>query len=228
VAVQSYGTKGEPQFSDLAAPDIGVDPGEAAKYAGIVGNRVSDTNAKRIAGTIPGLSGKTPWVGLEWHETDTGLTYLRTASGWVLTGAYPKPSVRVRTTTAQATSGTLGASKPVVWDVEDHATVSSVHSTTTNTSRFVAPIAGLYTVKATLSNASTSFAIGVGFSKNGTPVAGTKTWCPPSAATFGIATAATDVLLNAGDYIEVVSYGGAASLSLTVADCSASFTWLGN
>lgn len=229
MARDTSGAKNQPQFSSGGVSSQAADLSEVANYAAYNGNRKVDTSTVRGP-----LAGADLWEGLQFRETDNPsgayLTYEVVGGSWVLVGVNPTPALRVRANTspAQSTSSGIGSPNAVLWNVEDDKTIASMHSTSTATSRLVAPVAGRYLLTATLSNATTSFAVGVGFSKNGTPIPGTKTWSAPTGATFGIATSAVVVNLAAGDYVEVVSYGGAASLSLTLPDCSATMTRIGN
>lgn len=85
MAANSYGTRGNPVFSDSGAPDTAVDPSLAAQYGSIVGNRIVGTSTQRAAfsGIWAGFSGG-PWDGLEFYETDTNLVYLRVSGAWVV------------------------------------------------------------------------------------------------------------------------------------------------
>lgn len=80
MAADSYGPKGEPQFAGSGVPQDAADLSLVATYAAKVGNRVSGTSAERAA-----PDGWMPASGLEFYETDTGLTYLYVnPAGWVL------------------------------------------------------------------------------------------------------------------------------------------------
>jgi len=76
LAADSRGTKNEPQYAETGASDDAADLTEIAAYAAKVGNRRVDTNAVRNS-----LTGADLWNGLEFLETDTGLTYLY-SNGW--------------------------------------------------------------------------------------------------------------------------------------------------
>lgn len=160
----------------------------------------------------------TPRNGAEAYRLDTGRGVDRVGGVWVSRGA----AVAVRTAVAQATHGSAFTPTAVNWELEDFDT-DGFHSTTTNTSRLVAPAAGQYEVTAKLRGASTAFATGVQLGKNGvvdplarmivTPVVG------GGAGSFPMISRTFQLL--AGDYIQVFSLGEAASLSLVVAECSA-------
>lgn len=70
-------TTGHPEFSDSDAPDIKLDPQQAAEYAAYVGNRICDTAADRATYLYPRQ-------GLEWEETDTGDVYKHLGGSWRL------------------------------------------------------------------------------------------------------------------------------------------------
>lgn len=82
MARDSSGTKNQPHYSGTGAPSDAADLTEVADYAAAVGNRKSGTASQRS-----GLSGADLWVGLEFYETDTGATYIYTASGWAVLSA---------------------------------------------------------------------------------------------------------------------------------------------
>jgi hypothetical protein len=84
MAASTFGPKNEPQFADADGPDVAVNPTQAAAYAAKVGNRKSDTATNRGLAT-----GSDVWDGLEWYETDTGSTYLRSGSSWILQSVSP-------------------------------------------------------------------------------------------------------------------------------------------
>lgn len=78
MAVNSYDpVDGHPIFVDSDAPDVKVDPTEAAKYAGKVGTRLIGTTSARTAYTFAR-------EGLEWYDTDLDSVFLHTGSGWRL------------------------------------------------------------------------------------------------------------------------------------------------
>lgn len=97
MSAETHGDKGQPHFDALGAPAIDVDPSSVADYAALVGNRISDTQANRLANVFPNASGKPITDGIEWYETDTGDTYLRDQGSWAFqtarsTVALPTPS----------------------------------------------------------------------------------------------------------------------------------------
>jgi len=102
MAVNRYdSTTGRPIFEDTDAPDIKVDPTEAAKYAAEVGNRV-------VRASLAGLNAyeyRRP--GLAGHALDTGLEYVHDDSGWVLVGGLDTGYVPL-TTFGSGWSATVG------------------------------------------------------------------------------------------------------------------------
>jgi len=76
----SWGPKNEPEFADGDAPDVALNPKQAAAYAGKVGNRRTGTDAERDAAT-----GKDVWEGLAWGSTTDGSEYKRVGGAWELT-----------------------------------------------------------------------------------------------------------------------------------------------
>jgi len=87
----SWGPKNEPEFADGDAPDVALNPKQAAAYAGKVGNRRVGTTAERNA-----AAGKDLWVGLLWGDTTDGNDYKYTSGGWITTyenGAWVTPTL---------------------------------------------------------------------------------------------------------------------------------------
>lgn len=79
MSVSSRGSHGEPQFvSSGNLPTFPADLTEVSNFARLVGNRKVGTSSERTA-----LTGSALWNGLEFHETDTGLSYHRQAGGWI-------------------------------------------------------------------------------------------------------------------------------------------------
>lgn len=70
---------GRPIFVDTDAPDIKVDPTEAAKYAADVGNRIVRANLA----ALDAYAFKR--AGLRGEASDTGLEYRFNGTGWVRT-----------------------------------------------------------------------------------------------------------------------------------------------
>jgi hypothetical protein len=102
MARDTSGPKNEPNYSGIGAPSDAADMTEIATYAARVGNRRADTSANRTAATGADL-----WEGLEWHETDTGLTYLYLSAAWVLS-RYSSAAIPIVTFGTNWTGGTGG------------------------------------------------------------------------------------------------------------------------
>lgn len=87
MAVDSLGTKNQPQFDGGASSNLAADLTAIADYAAAVGNRKAGTHSARLA-----LSGADVWEGLDYQETDTGTgggpgnRYTYASGAWVLTG----------------------------------------------------------------------------------------------------------------------------------------------
>lgn len=91
-------TTGRPIFVDTDAPDIKVDPTEAAKYAADVGNRIVRANLAALdlyAYKRAGLSG---------HALDTGVDYLHDGTGWIPVFYKPSSVADIRTGTWDSVS----------------------------------------------------------------------------------------------------------------------------
>lgn len=69
-------TKGGPVFTNTPT-QTALDMNAGRQFTEKMGNRINDTAANRaVASPV--------WVGLEWYETDTGISYMYTSSGWVI------------------------------------------------------------------------------------------------------------------------------------------------
>jgi hypothetical protein len=77
MAVDTYGSKGEPQFTDAGAPDLAVDANAVSKYAADYGNYRVGTTSQRSAETVAGRV----WPGLEWFDTSEQRLYTY-SNGW--------------------------------------------------------------------------------------------------------------------------------------------------
>lgn len=141
-------------------------------------------------------------------EVDTG-AYMNAVRAWMQFLQTP-PAAKLRQTAAQTTaSGTAAA---VVFDTED-LDVDGGHSTTSNTSRYVAQVAGWYWVSGTVGftgNATGSRLAWLQLNGlvSGTTVLGTEVGfgTVPNAGHVELTVPATLVYLNAGDYIELVAF----------------------
>ena len=77
MAVDSYGDRGQPQFSAQGGMDAGADETSLADYSSVVGTRRVGTTAQRLA-----LSGAALFVGLLWGDTTVNEDYRYTSTGW--------------------------------------------------------------------------------------------------------------------------------------------------
>ena len=105
----------------------------------------------------------------------------------------------------------------VTFSAEDHDT-GDMHSTATNTSRITAPVAGYYSIKATVYfAASAAVQVQTRVLKNGvtTQPTGLRDKKNPVSGQDSLVTATGTLYLNAGDYLEVQGYqdsGGTISI----------------
>lgn len=94
MAVNSYDpTTGRPIFVDTDAPDIKVDPTEAAKYAADVGTRIIRANLAAL--DAYGYKRK----GLKGFALDTGYEYVHNGTAWVTASGFELVSAQVLTAT---------------------------------------------------------------------------------------------------------------------------------
>jgi hypothetical protein len=102
------------------------------------------------------------------------------------------------------------------------------HSTSTNTSRYTAQIAGTYEVVGTGSVASNSGGLlSLYVAKNGTELTGSRTATNPMTGhNTGMPTAPVQVPLLAGDYVEVYVYNQTAVSTATGPWCSLSVKFI--
>lgn len=98
-----------------------------------------------------------------------------------------------------------GAWESVTWDTEDTDSLSG-HSTTTNTSRFVAPVAGVYFIQAQI---ATDSGLYTKLLKNGTSVISPQT-SNRGAGVGNVGFSQGVAYLAAGDYVELQSYKGSS------------------
>ena len=102
MAVDSYGDRGQPQFSAQGGMDAGADETTLAKYASVVGTRRTGTTAQRLALASPDL-----FVDLLWRDTTVKADFIYTANGWV----------SLAEASGYVTTGTTGGGSisPVFW-----------------------------------------------------------------------------------------------------------------
>jgi hypothetical protein len=77
MARDSSGSQNQPHYSSSGVSSQAADLTEVSDFAAANGNRKKGTASQRAA-----LTGADVWVGLEFYETDTALTWLYTSSGW--------------------------------------------------------------------------------------------------------------------------------------------------
>lgn len=80
------GTKGQPVVTK-SPPTTVADMNSISNYAAKFGNLITDTAAARSIFA-------SPWLGLVWNETDTGLSYRYVGSGWTPVGPFSARAVR--------------------------------------------------------------------------------------------------------------------------------------
>lgn len=98
--------KGVPRIEGNPAPTLRADHNALADYVFDVANRKAGTAAERNA-----LTGSDVWPGLEFYETDSGATYLRTATNtWKLVSDF---TMAIPTGAALPQNGTDTAAPPV-------------------------------------------------------------------------------------------------------------------
>lgn len=76
MAVDSYGTRNQPNFDENAPINDAAEKNAISEYAAFGGNRANGLHASRLAYAAP-------WNGLDWWETDQGWTYRYYISGGV-------------------------------------------------------------------------------------------------------------------------------------------------
>lgn len=79
MAVDDRGERNRPIYAGAGAPADAEDLTYLGKLATDLGTRRAGTSAARKA-----LEAEWLFEGLQWFETDTGLTYVRTTTAWVL------------------------------------------------------------------------------------------------------------------------------------------------
>lgn len=169
-----------------------------------------------------------PTEGMVIYETDTDLLRLYTGSVWRspagLNGAarvkvYPSANQNLITSTVTLLS----------FDSEAHKNVTSMHSTSSQTSRLIAPYSGLFDVRVQVSFATNTTgrrAITIRKNAGGSAVGGTQVNVVSMSAansdttTYGCS---FDIELNAADYLEVFPFQSSGGLLAVL--LGADFTW---
>jgi hypothetical protein len=105
----------------------------------------------------------------------------------------------------------------------DNSTIDSYggHSNSTNNSRYVAQVAGWYTVCGVYAPVGNTASFrGVRIQVNGSPILGAAAYMTPGAysAELGCVTPTRDIYLNVNDYVEVAAWQNAATTLATVLD----------
>jgi hypothetical protein len=138
-------------------------------------------------------------------------------AGGDLTGTYPNPAIKdgavgtskfgtipgVRATNSANETIMNGSTTALTFDTNDYDN-SSMHSTTANTSRLVAPISGVYEITGqAIWAANSAGSRTLQINKNGTGVAFTQ---GPTVTGFTLGQeVTTQVSLNQGDYVELLA-----------------------
>lgn len=207
--------KGFTQIDATQAPNGPAQINAAELFVeNLIGESVATSSALPSSGNWPGRIITAKDTGVIWVNLD-GLVNWRPIGGQV--------AARVRTSTAQTTSNTTPSQPtPVIWDTTDY-NYGSVWSSSQKT-RLTAPVKGIYRVSANLAYSTNSYPGGVQLAKNGTDITDTQRWAAQSTAAYAYPSINTDLLLNANDYIEVQSLGGAPSLALNLVVMHASIS----
>ncbi len=146
-----------------------------------------------------------------------------------------RPMARLRQIVAQSlTNGTFTAITFTTHDVDQDWAGGTGHSDSSNTSRYTANYAGWYMLTGGISYAVSATGVrGAYWYVNGSPISGTETMGPASAAVnHGTAARGEMMYLNSGDYVELNGYqtsGGALNTAVTgVAMSTMNVVWMGN
>jgi len=136
-------------------------------------------------------------AGQKGYQTDTGITYRRDTSIWVVDPLYcvlNKSASQNLTTTPTA----------LIWDVEA-SDLGGMHDNATNNTRITAPVAGVYQASGSVYNGNTS-GLGVASLRvNGTtPVIGSRDRGNGASGAALTLKWNASVALSAGDYLELL------------------------
>lgn len=158
----------------------------------------------------------------------TPTVYEYVGSGvWNVIWCQTYPACRLTKSSAQST-GTAGTSAAVLWNVESYDNLS-MHSTSSNTSRITVPtgLGGFYTVKATLRYNHAAAQVFAQFAVNGTALPETAFYVTCATGSGASTPIAADLILNAGDYVEVLmASADTNTVALVVGGCSFSLAFI--
>lgn len=164
--------------------------------------------------------------------TSPRMLTLTDAASWNLGSATStgtqRPFARLRQASVQTIADSTWTA--ITFDAED-VDYGAAHSTSSNTDRYTAQVAGWYHVDATAAFVSNTTGLrGVRFAVNGTYVNGTETRLTAVAGGPTCVTHSDLVQLNAGDIlrIEARQESGAGLNTNTTSQCSASIEWRSN
>lgn len=144
-----------------------------------------------------------PEEGMHAYLRDQNYDTVYTGSSWVIDDPTPPMAVLRQTTTAQTIQRETDAA--ITFNTEDFDTHNG-HSTTTNTSRYTAPRAGIYRVTGVLpwqTLAVTATFIVYFKVNNSTLYAGSSLYRHNSNSNVPVTSATALMSLNAGDYVEM-------------------------
>lgn len=149
-----------------------------------------------------------PFVGQSIYETDTNLSYTYNGSAWVAPQVQTKPPMCINERTGQvindATTTAIAFTSAASVDTE---TPTTIHSTSTNNTRFTARTAGVYQFHGSVVNspASTIDVIGtIALRKNGTTDVANASLVSNAYGQNASVSALVD--MSVGDYVELTVY----------------------
>lgn len=147
----------------------------------------------------------TPYVKQTWVDADNTKPLSAARMGVIETGvfdAHYRPSVKVHNTASQAiATATVTA---LLWDTEEYDT-GSMHSTASNTSRLIAPVAGKYLAEGRIVfGASATGFRQANIRANGSTFYDTDTDYGPTAGGLCYLKVGVPLLMAASDYVEML------------------------
>lgn len=214
----SYGTHNEPQWATTATPAIAADLTALGAYAATVGNRRVGASTVRT-----GLAGSDLWEGLEFCETDTGITYIYHSSAWVVQTVRAGGSVKRSNGTATFSATTWTPLTNTAYWAADQAVTGGLAAFN---GTWVAPLAGLYDVRLGIQLDSTVTAI-LALKKNDNTGSSTGNIGAASGtglASFTALSVSKLIRLNVGDYVAGALYPSAAAVWNTTAPDASFFS----